>query len=70
MEKKAIAFIICETYHAMRVRIYGFRSMAIATNIQRSVIFILENWQYNRFVDKFVHSVMSYEFYNWLQSSP
>ena len=30
MEEQAIAFIICETYHAMRVRIYEFKSMAIA----------------------------------------
>jgi hypothetical protein len=30
MEKQAIAFIICETYHAMRVRIYEFKSMAIS----------------------------------------
>jgi len=30
MGEKAIAFITCEIYHAMRVRIYGFRSMAIA----------------------------------------
>jgi len=33
MGEKAIAFIICETYHAMRVRIYGFRSMAIAAKL-------------------------------------
>jgi hypothetical protein len=69
MGEKAIAFITCEIYHAMRVRIYVFRSMAIARNIQRSAIFILKSWQYNRFVDKFVHFVMSHEFYNWLQSS-
>ena len=30
MGKSAIAFTTCETYHAMRVRIYGFRSMAIS----------------------------------------
>ena len=30
MKEKAIAFITCETYHAMRVSLNGFKSMAIS----------------------------------------
>ena len=33
MGEKAIAFTTCETYHAMRVRICEFKSMAIALKI-------------------------------------